>query len=115
SAARRVESAAIDRLAALRTASDRGRRGATISLSGVYGGMVDPLPMLTLFDEQIQLRMAQANVHRWAPQILPLLDEEDVLGVEDFASDHVALQGASEAYRRFQAKKDGIFKTVFKP
>ena len=114
-AAKLVETAGIDRLAALRTAIDLVRRGGTISLSGVYGGMVDPLPMLTLFDKQIQLRMGQANVHRWAPQILPLLDEEDVLGVEDFASDHVALQGASEAYRRFQAKKDGIFKTIFKP
>ena len=55
-------------------AIDIVRRGGTISLIGVYGGMADPLPMLTMFDKQIQLRMGQANVKRWAPDILPLLD-----------------------------------------
>ncbi len=59
---------------ALYTAIDVVRRGGTISLSGVYGGMADPLPMLTLFDKQIQLRMGQANVKRWVDDILPLLD-----------------------------------------
>lgn len=114
-AAKLMETAGVDRLAAFQLAIDLVRRGGTISLSGVYGGMTDPLPMLTLFDKQIQLRMGQANVRHWVPEILPLLDEEDVLGVEDFASDHIGLQEATEAYRRFQAKKDGIFKAVFKP
>ena len=66
--------AGIDRLAALRTAIDGVRRGGTISLIGVYGGMADPLPMMTLFDKQVQLRMGQANVKRWVDDILPLLD-----------------------------------------
>ena len=39
---------------------------------GVYGGMVDPMPMMTLFDKQIQLRMGQANVKRWIDDLLPL-------------------------------------------
>ena len=65
-------------------AIDIVRRGGTISLIGVYGGMADPLPMLTMFDKQIQLRMGQANVKRWVDDILPLLTDDDPLGVESF-------------------------------
>src|SRR6185503_15595492 len=51
------------------------QRGGTISVIGVYGGMLDPMPMLTLFDKQIQLRMGQANVRRWVDDLLPLLTD----------------------------------------
>src|SRR3954470_9877216 len=61
-----MERAGIDRLHAFHLAIDIVRRGGTISLIGVYGGMADPLPMLTIFDKQIQLRMGHANVKRWA-------------------------------------------------
>src|SRR6201991_400895 len=96
-----------DRLGALRAAIDIVRRGGTISLSGVYGGMADPLPMLVLFDKQIQLRMGQANVQRWVPQILPLLTDDDPLGVDTFATHRVALKDAPRAYEKFQKKQDG--------
>jgi threonine dehydrogenase-like Zn-dependent dehydrogenase len=56
-----MQKAGVDRMAALLLAIDIVRRGGTISLVGVYGGMADPLPMLTIFDKQIQLRMGQAN------------------------------------------------------
>jgi threonine dehydrogenase-like Zn-dependent dehydrogenase len=105
----------IDRLAALSTAIDAVRRGGTISLSGVYGGTATPLPMLTLFDKQIQLRMGQANVKRWVPDILPLLTDEDPLGVDTFATHHLPLDDAPAAYRMFQEKKDGAVKVVFRP
>ena len=68
-----MQVAGIDRLAALNTAIEAVRRGGTISLSGVYGGATDPLPLMRMFDKQIQLRMGQANVWRWVPDILPLL------------------------------------------
>ena len=83
------------------------RRGGTISLIGVYGGMADPLPMLTLFDKQIQLRMGQANVKRWVDEILPLLTDADPLGTEDFATHRLPLEKAPEAYEMFQEKQDG--------
>ena len=73
-------------MAAFNTAVDAVRRGGTISLIGVYGGSVDPVPMLTLFDKQVQLRMGQANVKHWVDDIMLLLDDEDVLGVQDFAT-----------------------------
>jgi threonine dehydrogenase-like Zn-dependent dehydrogenase len=105
----------VDRLNALYTAIDLVRRGGTISLSGVYGGMADPLPMLTLFDKQVQLRMGQANVHRWVDDLLPLVVDGDPLGVEGFATHHVPLEQAPEAYDMFQKKRDGAVKVVFQP
>jgi threonine dehydrogenase-like Zn-dependent dehydrogenase len=105
----------VDRLNALYTAIDLVRRGGTISLSGVYGGMADPMPMLTLFDKQLQLRMGQANVHRWVPEILPLLEEGDPLGVDGFATHRLPLEQAPAAYDMFQKKRDGAVKVVFQP
>ena len=110
-----AERFSIDRLAALYTAIDLVRRGGTISLSGVYGGMADPLPMLTMFDKQIQLRMGQANVRRWADEILPYLTDEDPLGVDDFATHRVPLSDAPHAYEMFQRKQDGAVKVLMKP
>ena len=77
--------------------------------------MADPLPMLTLFDKQIQLRMGQANVKRWAPEILPLLLDGDPLGTEGFATHKVPLDRAPDAYATFQAKEDGAIKILFQP
>ncbi|HEU5267522.1 MAG TPA: zinc-dependent alcohol dehydrogenase [Jatrophihabitans sp.] len=105
----------VDRLAALYSAIDIVRRGGTISLSGVYGGATDPLPMLTLFDKQIQLRMGQANVKRWVDDILPLLTDADPLGVESFATHRLTLDDAPDAYRTFQRKEDGMVKVVMRP
>jgi threonine dehydrogenase-like Zn-dependent dehydrogenase len=114
-AASLMERAGIDRLAALYSAIDIVRRGGTISLVGVYGGMSDPLPMLTMFDKQIQLRMGQANVLNWAGEILPLLTDEDPLGVDTFATHTLPLADAPHAYEMFQKKEDGCVKVVFEP
>ncbi|AZG47592.1 zinc-dependent alcohol dehydrogenase [Gordonia insulae] len=105
----------LDRLAALYSAIDIVRRGGTISLSGVYGGTADPLPLLTLFDKQIQLRMGQANVKKWVPSIMPLLGDDDPLGVDDFATHELPLDQAPHAYDIFQRKADGAVKVILKP
>jgi S-(hydroxymethyl)glutathione dehydrogenase/alcohol dehydrogenase len=111
-----MQRAGADRMAAIYTAIDAVRRGGTISLSGVYGGQTDPVPMLTLFDKQLQLRMGQANVKRWVDDILPLvLDDADPLGTEEFTTHRLPLDAAPEAYADFQAKRDGTVKVVFKP
>lgn len=114
-AARMMEHVGIDRLGALRMAIEAVRRGGTISIVGVYGGMSDPLPMLRLFDKQVQIRMGQANVWRWVPEILPLLVKKDAFGVEDFATHHLPLEEAPHGYEIFQKKKDDVFKVVLNP
>ncbi|MEJ5866382.1 zinc-dependent alcohol dehydrogenase [Pseudokineococcus sp. 5B2Z-1] len=110
-----LKTAGVDRLKALHTAVDVVRRGGTISVSGVYSGAADPLPMVALFDKQVQLRMGQCNVKRWVPEIMPLLTDEDPLGVDDFATHRLPLESAPEAYRMFAEKEDGCVKVQLKP
>jgi threonine dehydrogenase-like Zn-dependent dehydrogenase len=110
-----MKKAGLDRLAALYTAIETVRRGGTVSLSGVYGGMADPMPMMSLFDKQIQLRMGQANVKRWIPDIMPFLTDDDPLGVDEFATHRLPLADAAAAYEMFQRKADGAVKVMLKP
>ena len=111
-----IETAGIDRLAALHTAIDLVRRGGTISLSGVYGGAASPMPLLQMFDKQITMRMGQANVRRWVDDILPLVTgDDDPLGVDHFATHHMRLEDAPHGYDIFQKKQDGAFKVVLNP
>jgi threonine dehydrogenase-like Zn-dependent dehydrogenase len=110
-----METGGVDRLSALNLAFELVRRGGTVSLSGVYGGTADPLPMLNIFDKQIQIRMGQANVKHWVDDILPLLGDDDPLGVDDFATHRVPLAEAPRAYEMFQKKEDGAIKIVLAP
>ena len=112
---RLMQTAGVDRLSALYSAIDIVRRGGTISLIGVYGGMADPLPMLTLFDKQVTLRMGQANVKRWVDDIMPLLTDDDPLGVDTFATHVLPLDEAPHAYEIFQKKQDGAIKILLQP
>jgi threonine dehydrogenase-like Zn-dependent dehydrogenase len=114
-ARRLMQTAGVDKLSVFNLAVELVRRGGTISLSGVYGGTADPLNMLQIFDKQLTLKMGQANVKRWIDDIMPLLMDGDPLGVDGFATHHVPLDQAPEAYATFQAKDDGAFKVVFKP
>ena len=112
-----METAGIDRMAALYACFDSVRRGGTVSVSGVYGGMADPIPMMQLFDKGLQIRMGQAHVKRWIPEIMPLLEEDagDPLGVEDLATHKLSLDEAPGAYETFQKKEDGAIKIVLQP
>jgi threonine dehydrogenase-like Zn-dependent dehydrogenase len=115
-ASKMIEKAGIDRMRALYDAIDTVRRGGTLSVVGVYGGAVDPLPMMDLFDKQIQVRMGQANVKRWVDDLLPLVAQDsDPLGTEDFASHKLPLERAPEAYEMFQKKQDGAIKVLLQP
>jgi threonine dehydrogenase-like Zn-dependent dehydrogenase len=110
-----METASVDRLHALYLAIELVRRGGTISISGVYGGMADPMPMRVLFDKQVQIRMGQANVLRWVPDIMPLLLDGDPLGVESFATHRLPLADGPRAYEMFQKKEDGAVKILLQP
>ena len=111
-----MKNAGVDKLAALHTSIEAVRRGGTVSLSGVYGGMADPMPMMTLFDKQISLRGGQCNVKRWIEDLMPLVDDpSDPLGVLDLATHQVPLDEAPQMYKIFQKKEDGCIKVVLKP
>ena len=111
-----IERLGVDRMSALLGCFESVRRGGTVSISGVYGGAIDPIPMMQLFDKGLQIRMGQAHVKRWIDDIMPLVsDDSDPLGTEDFTTHRLPLAQAPKAYEAFQKKEDGIFKVVFEP
>ena len=111
-----TDAMAIDRLGARRTALPAVRRGGTVSVSGVYGGEVDPLPMMEMFDRGISMRMGQCHVKRWIPDLLPLvLDDADPLGTLDLTTHHLPLDQAPHGYEIFQKKQDDCIKVVLHP
>lgn len=115
-AARVTEKYAVDRMEALLNCIDTVRRGGTLSIVGVYGGQLDPLPMMQLFDKGIQIRMGQAHVKHWVDDIMPLLTQDgDPLGTEDLATHQIPLDEAPRGYEIFQKKQDGAIKVVLKP
>ncbi|WP_289016956.1 zinc-dependent alcohol dehydrogenase [uncultured Ornithinimicrobium sp.] len=111
-----IETAGVDRLAALHTAIDAVRRGGTVSISGVYGGMADPMPMMQLFDKGVQVRMGQCHVKHWTDELYDLVSgAEDVLDLENLATHRVSLEQAPEMYKTFNDKADGCIKVVLQP
>ena len=59
--------------------------------------------------------MGQANVKRWVDDIMPLLTDEDPLGVDNFATHRLPLDDAPQAYEDFQSKREGMVKVLLKP
>ena len=111
-----IENLGIDRLAALHACLDAVRRSGTVSVSGVYGGAVDPMPMLQMFDKGLTIRMGQCHVRRWTDELLDLVSQdEDVLGLESLATHRVPLEDAPAMYETFQKKQDGCIKVVLTP
>ena len=110
-----AERAGVDRLSVLTKAHDSVRRGGTLSIIGVYGGAVDPLPMMDLFDKGVTIRMGQAHVKRWIDEIVPLLGDDDPLGTGDLATHKLPLDDAPHGYEIFQKKQDGAIKVLLQP
>ncbi len=111
-----AERFAVDRLSVLNDAITAVRRGGTVSISGVYTGAIDPMPMMTMFDKGIQLRMGQCHVKKWVDDIMPhLLDDSDPLGTDDLASHYLPLGEAPHGYEIFQKKEGGCTKVLLQP
>lgn len=111
-----MQRAGIDRLAALYAGIDMVRRGGTLSISGVYAGDGDILPMKTMFDKQLTVRMGQCNVKRWVDDLMPLVeDARDPLGLGHLVTHRGRLEDAPGLYETFQKKEDGCVKVVLRP
>lgn len=104
-----------DRLVALHNSMGSVRRGGTLSLIGVYIGMMHAFPLGDLFDKQITLRMGQANVRAWSDEILQVLTDDDALDTDDLVTHVLPLEEAPRAYEMFQKKEEGAIKIVLRP
>jgi threonine dehydrogenase-like Zn-dependent dehydrogenase len=111
-----MQHAGVDRLTSMLNSFDLVRRGGTVSLAGVYGGESDPLPMKSLFDKGVTIRMGQCNVKRWIDELLPVVeDTADPFALDDLVTHAKPLEDAAEMYEIFQKKEDGCIKVVLKP
>ena len=103
-----------DRPAVLRDAIMSVRNGGTVSVPGVYGGLVDKFPAGAFVNRNLTLKSGQTHVQRY----MPPLCEKIVAGEIDpsFVITHrVKLADAPAAYETFRDKKDGCIKVVMTP
>lgn len=107
--------AGIDRLAALHTAIDAVRRGGAISICGVYGGTMDPMPMFQLSTSRCSSGWGRPTCAPGPTSCSVVLKEADPWDVESFATHHLPLEDTPSAYEHFQKKEEGMVKVVFRP
>jgi threonine dehydrogenase-like Zn-dependent dehydrogenase len=103
-----------DRPHVLRQAIKVCRKGGTVSIAGVYSGVVDKFPIGVAFNKGLTFVMGQVNVHHYMRKLLPLV-AEGKLDPSEIISHNVALEDGPEAYRLFNEKEDNAIKFVLKP
>ena len=105
---------ATDRASALRQAIHCCRKGGTVSVPGVYGGLIDKVPIGAIVNKALTLRSGQTHVHRYLPTLLGHIQKGDI--DPSFVVTHrVSIDDAPEMYKTFRDKKDGCIKVVLRP
>jgi threonine dehydrogenase-like Zn-dependent dehydrogenase len=105
---------ATDRPHALREAIMACRKGGTISIPGVYGGLLDKVPMGAAFNKGLTFKMGQTHMQRY---MQPLLDRVANGEIDlSFVITHtLPLEDAPTGYDTFKKKEDSCIKVVLKP
>jgi threonine dehydrogenase-like Zn-dependent dehydrogenase len=103
-----------DRPAVLRQALMACRKGGTVSIPGVYGGVIDKVPFGAAFNKALRLRMGQTHVHRYTKKLLERIEHEEI-DPSFLISHRLPLREGPQAYRTFRDKKDGCVKVVMTP
>ncbi|HEU4934864.1 MAG TPA: zinc-dependent alcohol dehydrogenase [Vicinamibacterales bacterium] len=105
---------ATDRPHALRQAISCCRKGGTVSIPGVYGGLLDKFPLGAAFAKGLTLKMGQTHMHRYMPGLLDRIERGEI--DPSFIITHrVTLDDAPKMYRVFRDKRDACIKVVMKP
>jgi threonine dehydrogenase-like Zn-dependent dehydrogenase len=103
-----------DRVHALRQAINCCRKGGTLSMPGVYGGLPDKLPFGALMNKGLTIKTGQTHVHKYVPKLLDYIRSGEI--DPSFVVTHrVPLSRAPEMYETFRDKKDGCIKVVLDP
>ncbi|WP_119155505.1 zinc-dependent alcohol dehydrogenase [Caldimonas tepidiphila] len=90
------------------------RPAGTISIPGVYGGIVDKIPFGAAMNKGLTFRMGQTHVNRWTEDLLRRIQEGQI--DPSFVITHsVGLEQGPEMYKTFRDKHDGCIKVVLKP
>jgi len=105
---------ATDRVSALRQAIHACRKGGTVSVPGVYGGLLDKLPFGAAFHKGLTLKMGQTHMMRYMSPLLEKVARDEI--DPSFVITHrLRLDDAPQAYRMFRDKQDNCVKVVMKP
>lgn len=90
------------------------RPAGTLSIPGVYGGLIDKIPFGAAMNKGLTFKMGQTHVNRWTDDLLKRIQEGQI--DPSFVITHtVSLQDGPEMYDTFRDKKDGCVKVVLKP
>jgi threonine dehydrogenase-like Zn-dependent dehydrogenase len=90
------------------------RPAGTLSVPGVYGGLIDKFPMGMVMNKGLTIRTAQTHVRRWTDDLLRRIEEGQI--DPSFVITHtVKLEDGPAMYNTFRDKQDGCIKVVLKP
>ena len=103
-----------ERPAVIRQAIECVRKGGTVSIPGVYGGMADKIPMGALMNKGLTIKTGQTHVHRYVPELLDHIRSGRI--DPSFVVTHrIPLSEAPKGYHIFREKMDGCVKVVLAP
>ena len=105
---------ATDRPTVLRQAIQACRKGGTVSIPGVYGGLLDKIPVGAAFAKGLTLKMGQTHVHRYLGRLLEYV-EQGAIDPSFVVTHRLRLEDAPIAYEAFKHKVDGCIKVVLRP
>ena len=98
----------------LRQAINCCRKGGTVSIPGVYGGVADKIPMGALMNKGLTIKTGQTHVHKYVPKLLDRIRKGEI--DPSFVVTHrIPLSQAPHGYEIFRDKKDGCIKVVLDP
>ena len=103
-----------DRAHSLRQALHACRKGGTVSIPGVYAGLIDKVPFGTAFAKGLTLKMGQTHVHNYFAPLLDRIQRGDI-DPSVIISHRVSLEDAPEMYEIFRDKEQDCVKVVMKP
>jgi threonine dehydrogenase-like Zn-dependent dehydrogenase len=103
-----------DRPIVLRQAIQAVRKGGTLSIPGVYGGLLDKVPFGAAFGKGITIKMGQTNMHTYMKPLLERI-EEGQIDPAYIISHRISLEEAPEMYKVWRDKKENVTKIVIDP
>jgi threonine dehydrogenase-like Zn-dependent dehydrogenase len=103
-----------DRPSVLRQAIQAIRKGGTLSIPGVYGGLLDKVPFGAAFGKGITMKMGQTNMHNYMTPLLERI-EKGQIDPSAIISHRITLDQAPEMYKVWRDKRDNVTKIVIDP
>ena len=112
--AKQTVRAQTDRPTSVRQAIMAARKGGTVSIVGVYGGLVDKFPLGAAMNKALVLRMGQMHAQRYIPMLLDRVAAGEI-DPGYLATHPMSLEQGARGYEIFEKKEDGCLRTVLHP